>query len=87
MAYDPSLGDTREEYDLALALGYDWVERAHNGEHIPFTINRLVQHPFTVIGHHVLVVEVATDRHGGARTDRRGRTLHRVRLLPLPTTV
>jgi len=85
MAYDPSLGDTREDYDLALLLGYDWVARAHDGELVPFTTNRLVQHPFTIIGRHVRVIEVAIDRHGAGRLDRRGRILRRVRLLPLPT--
>jgi hypothetical protein len=85
VTYDPTLGDTREEYDLALALGYDWVARSHEGELIPFTLNRLAQHPFTVMGQHVQVVEYSTDRYGAARQDRRGRAIKRVRLLPSPS--
>jgi hypothetical protein len=84
MAYDPSLGDTEAEYDLALALGYDYVARAHAGEHLPITEYRLAQHPFTIERGHVRVVEVATDRHGHARLTRSGRIIHRVRLLPNP---
>lgn len=84
MAYDPSLGDTRELYDLAIALGYTYVERAHAGQLLPLTEYRLPMNPFTVMGRHVHVVEVAMDRHGHARHDRRGRTIHRVRLLPNP---
>lgn len=88
MPFNPNLGDTRFDYDMAVALGYDWVERAHSGEDVPFGERTLEQHPFTVTddGRHVIVREVSVYPNGHPRwPGHRDRPYRRVRLLPLPT--
>jgi hypothetical protein len=88
MAYNPDLSDgcTPEEYALALALGYTFIERAHAGHHVPLTEDVLPQHPFTIEGQYVRVQQLCLDSKGYERLDRRGRRLIRARLLPLPTS-
>lgn len=90
MPFNPGLGDDEADYDMAVALGYDWVERAHNGEDVPFGERTLEQHPFTVTddGRHVIVREVAANCDGGSRLMRDGnRIVRRVRMLPLPASM
>lgn len=85
MSYDPTLGDTREDYDLAIALGYDWVARAHAGEDVPMSERVLEQHPFTIDGDSVVIREGSTTADGRTRFNRRGdRVIRRVRRQPLP---
>jgi hypothetical protein len=85
MAFDPALDTTREEYDLAVALGYDWVARVHNGEPVPISEYNLERDPFTIIGNMVLIREIATGTDGHTRLNRRrDRWLRRVKLVPLP---
>ncbi len=86
MSYNPGLGDTREDYDLAVALGYDWVARAHAGQHVPLSEMNLERNPFTIDGDSVVIREVSTTPDGRTRLNRRGdRALRRVRRQPLPT--
>lgn len=90
MPFDPSLGDTREDYDMAIALGYDWVERAHSGGPVQRGEINLEVHPFTVTddGRHVIVREISVRPDGHARwPSNRDRPYRRVRLLPYPTTL
>lgn len=87
MPFDPSLGDTRADYDMAVALGYDWVERAHNGEDVHPSEQNLEQHPFTITddGRHVIVRQISIRPDGTARWPaNRTRPYRRVRLLPMP---
>lgn len=87
MPFNPNIGDTRSDYDMAVALGYSWVERAHSGEDVPIGERNLEQHPFTVTddGRHVIVREVGVRHDGYSRLMRDGdRIVRRVKLLPLP---
>lgn len=87
MTFNPTLGDTRESYDMAVALGYDWVRRAHDGERVDMSEIILEREPFTVTddGGHVLVREISVRPDGTARYNRRGdHVIRRVKLLPTP---
>jgi hypothetical protein len=87
MPFNPTLGDSRESYDMALALGYDWVERAHSGEDVPLSERVLEREPFTVTNdrRHVIVREVSVRPDGTSRwPGNRERPYRRVRLLPNP---
>lgn len=87
MPFNPNLGDPRSDYDMAIALGYDWVERAHGGAHVSRSETNLERDPFTITddGRHVIVRELSIDDKGDARFMRDGnRIVRRVKLLPLP---
>lgn len=86
MAYNPDLGDTHEDYTLAVALGYDRVARAHAGEHVPISdMNLPRDDAFTITDRGVLIRELALGHDGATRHDTHGRPRRRVRLRPLPT--
>ena len=90
MPFNPSLGDPREDYDMAVALGYDWVERAHNGEYVDVSEVNLEVHPFTITddGRHVIVREISIYPDGRARwPGNHDRPYRRVKLMPLPTSM
>lgn len=69
---------TYEEYDLALALGYE--PESWDGMY------KLPVHPFTLIGPFVIIREVRTDSNGKTLYDQMSnpRVKIKVRLIPSP---